>query len=103
MTVLTKNPIQHWLDTPLGSYKGYPRYGNTLHTLLYENRQDLDQKLGMIVDEIERQLGRTVAQLIKDISFIEEGGAKDKFYILITLYNNGIALGSYGEAVEDDE
>ncbi|MFT7880440.1 MAG: hypothetical protein ABXS91_08610 [Sulfurimonas sp.] len=103
MTVLSKNPIQHWLDTPLGSYEGYPWYGNTLHTLLYENRQDLDQKLGIIIDEIERQLGNNVAQLIRDISFIEEEGARDKFYILITLYNNGIALGSYGNTEDLEE
>jgi len=94
MSALTKNPIQHWLDTPLGSYKGYPRYGNIIHELLFENRQNLDHKLGIIVDAIEKQLGKSVAMLIYDISFIEEAES-DKFFILIKLYNNRIALGAY--------
>lgn len=95
MSALSKNPIQHWLDTPLGSYEGYPTYGNTIHELFFENRQDLDQKLGIIIDRMEEHLGELVTRTIRDISFIEEDGSRDTFYILITLHNNSISLGTY--------
>ena len=96
MSILTKNPIQHWLDTPVGSYRGYPEYGNSIYELIGENRQDLNAKLGIIIDKMEDQLGTLVAMTIKSIYFAEEKDKRDTFYIVIELINGKIALGEYG-------
>ncbi|NOR58757.1 MAG: hypothetical protein GQ474_09575 [Sulfurimonas sp.] len=92
-SVLTKNPIQHWIDTPIGSFEGYPTYGNMLHELFFENRQDVDAKLGYIINVIERQLGELVANTIQDISFLDDP-QNDTFYILISLVD-GVVIGEF--------
>lgn len=94
MSILSKNPIQHWLDTPKGSYYGYPSYGNSLHELLFENNQHAEHKMGIIVDTIEKDLGSEFARTIQHISLLANAEDKSMAYIVIIL-NNGIAIGEY--------
>ncbi len=94
MSIVSKNPIQHWLDTPKGSYYGYPSYGNSLHELLFENNQHAQHKLGVIIDRIERDLGSTIAQTIQHISLVNDAEDKSISYIVI-FANNKIAIGVY--------
>ncbi len=94
MSVVSKNAIQHWLDTPKGSYYGYPNYGNSLHELLFLNNQHAQHKLGVIVDSIRRDLGRKFAEEIQHISLNVDADDNSITYIVIITKNN-IAIGEY--------
>lgn len=94
MSIISKDPIQHWLDTPKGSYYGYPKYGNSLHELLFQNNQHAQHKLGVIIDTIERDLGRLMAQTIKHISMHVDQDDKSISYIII-LTKDSIKVGEY--------
>ncbi len=94
MSIVSKKPIQHWLDTPKGSYYGYPSYGNSLHELLFENNQHAQHKLGIIVDSIERDLGELFAQSIKHISLRVDEDDNGTSYIII-IANDSISIGEY--------
>ena len=94
MSVVSKNPIQHWLDTPKGSYYGYPNYGNSLHELLFENNQHAQHKLGVIIDRIEKDLGSEFAHTIQHISLHVDKNDTSTSYIIIVA-NNTILAGEY--------
>ena len=83
MSIISKTPIQHWLDTPKGSYYGYPTYGNSLHELLFSNNQHTQHKLGVIIDRIEKDLGTLIAQTIENISLHIDSSDKITTYIII--------------------
>lgn len=94
MSIISKKPIQHWLDTPKGSYYGYPTYGNSLHELLFGNNQHTQHKLGVIIDRIEKDLGTLVAQTIDNISLHIDSSDKRTTYIII-LTKDTISVGEY--------
>ena len=84
--------IQHWLITPHGSYYGYPNYGNKIHEILYQNRQDINYASGKIVDDIVADLGIDYA---KNIALVEILTDREKFYVVITLFNKAYAVGIF--------
>jgi len=95
MSILSKNPIQHWLDTPLGSYEGYPSYGNSIGELLFKNTQDSDAIVGVIIDQIEAHLGTLIASQIESISMANDEDKNDFFYIFITTKDKNLLIGEY--------
>ena len=84
--------IQHWLITPLGSYYGYPNYGNKIDELLYHNRQDLNYVSGKIIDDIVGDLGIEYAKKIAKVEILTD---RENFYILLHYFNDKYALGVY--------
>jgi len=94
MSIVSKNPIQHWLDTPKGSYYGYPNYGNSIHELLFLNNQHAQHKLGVIVDSIRRDLGDSVAETIQHVSLHVDADDSSVSYVVI-VSSNSISIGEY--------
>lgn len=91
---LSSEPIQHWLNTPQGSYFGYPEYGNIIEQILFHNKQDLYHALGLLVNRITLDLGREIAEKIKDIKILKEQNREDSFVILI-FHDNDVAIGEF--------
>jgi len=95
MKIENLNPIdaiQHWLITPCGSYFGYPNYGNKIAELLYNNRQDLQYVTNKVIDDILEDLGIEYA---KEIASVNISTDKEKFYIIVALFDKNYATGIY--------
>jgi len=67
------DPIQSWLDTPLGYYIDKPDFGNNLYELLYKNTDEARIKLHRILDKIEEDLGNEVSSVIDEVYLVSLG------------------------------
>jgi len=94
MSILKKNNIQHWLDTPKGSYVGYPKYGNSVPELLFLNKQELDYALGVIINQMKNDLGASVVERITDMYITSDKNDIDMFYLII-IQKDTVAVGGF--------
>ncbi|MGW8169631.1 MAG: hypothetical protein ACWGHH_06470 [Sulfurovaceae bacterium] len=98
MSILSANPLQHWLDTPIGAYEGYPTYGNMIPELLYKNKQELQGASALIMAKIKNDLGIEIASTISNIIIFQDEIYDDIFYIVLFQNNNQTAIGEYNVA-----
>ena len=69
-SILSSNPIQLWLDTPIGSYVGSPWWGNNFETLFGHNIHDTPIVLMLILKKMSHDLGEYY-RLVESLELIE--------------------------------
>ena len=82
-SVFSVNPLQHWVNTSMGVYEGYPLYGEIFEELLGQNIANLEFFLDTIVDKIEKDLGSEIARLIDRIEIVEANEIDEKLIVII--------------------
>lgn len=93
MSIVSKDPIQLWLDTPIGAYEGYPTWGNNVYELLFLNKQEAKATVMQIMAKLQYDIGYANAQRITGTQLLFNGD--DTFALLLYLQNNDIAIGVY--------
>jgi hypothetical protein len=84
------DPIQTWLNTPLGYYIDKPTFGNNIPELLFKNIDQARLKLHLIFDKLEEDLGQEIVNMINEISLLQTEDF-DKLYLVIRYNNNNFA------------
>lgn len=93
MSILSEtNPIQHWLNTPIGYYPHDREYGNNLHILLFKNDTVIKLLLNDILDKIREDLGDTVVNSVDEI-FTATVDDIDKKIVVIRYKKDKFAFG----------
>ena len=83
--VLEKDVILSWLNTPFAYYTGVP-FGFNANLFLYKNKEYAQIALGSMLDDMERDLGTWIYDVIESVSL---GTDKDTDTFKIEIkYNN---------------
>jgi hypothetical protein len=69
-SILSSNPVQLWLDTPIGAYVGSPRWGNNFEELLGHNIHDTPIVLLLILKKMQKDL-KSDFRYVEKIELIE--------------------------------
>lgn len=87
-----KNPIQHWIDTPDGSYTGKPNYGNNFYEVLFKNKNNISLIIPIIANKLLRDLGEDEASKIDTISLVKDRHDRIRIVIIAFVDNELRAL-----------
>jgi len=76
--------IYHWLNTPIGSYCGFPLYGFNGNELLYKNSHDAESSIDKIYSKMREDLGEDIMQTVAEIKIVT---VDDAYLLLVSLKN----------------
>jgi len=81
--IFTTNPVQLWLNTPIGAYAGSPNWGNNFEILLGENMNDLDIFLLQVLEKMKFDLKEDF-NLVQYVEILEKSG--EGSFIIVVAY-----------------
>jgi len=86
--LLESDPIRAWLETPYGYYVGVP-FGFNPNIILFKNKQIASISLNRMLDDMARDVGEWIYDVIENVSMGSDN--IDDFKIEIR-YINGTSL-----------
>ena len=81
--------IQHWLNTPIGSYCGFPKYGSNIDTLLFKNSSNAYKSIDAVYNKIREDLGQDIYDEITNIEILSD---IENYYIVISTKNEKVGV-----------
>jgi len=71
-SILSSNPVQLWLDTPIGAFCGSPTWGNNFEVLLGKNTNDAPIFLQQVLTKMGIDLGNDF-KLVEQLEILKIG------------------------------